>query len=216
MATVKTLRSKWDKRAQQRKRQKMLYRQTGKRGHRLAARRHGFALRYLRGLIDRKLNSPQQRAVRWGARFDGMTEEPPGSNRGPKITKWQEEFGAWLVAKPWCGVFLGQCLQAAGVAVDWTVASVAAIEQHAKEGAHGFKSWHGAREGRKGDAAVVGGHGVHVEIVRFRIPMVGYATRGGNTSPGQAGSQANGGGVWPRIRAFSEVHGIARPDYPTH
>lgn len=216
MATVKDLREKWNKRAAARKRQKLLYRQTGKRGHLLTHRKHGFALRKLRDLIDRKLNSPQQRAVRWGARYDGMTEEPAGSNSGPKITKWQEEFGAWLVRQPWCGVFLGKCLKAAGVAVDSFVASVAAIEQHAKEGTHGFKSWHGPREGRKGDAVVIGGHGVHVEIVRFRIPGVGYATRGGNTSPGKEGSQANGGGVWPRIRTYSEVHGIARPDYPTH
>jgi hypothetical protein len=41
-------------------------------------------------------------------------------------------------------------------------------------------------------------------------------TEGGNTGSGDAGSQANGGGAYPRLRRLSDVHGYARVDYPNN
>lgn len=36
----------------------------------------------------------------------------------------------------------------------------------------------------------------------------------GNTSSGEAGSQANGGGVFARVRPLADVHGFALVNYP--
>lgn len=209
------LRQTWDRLAGARRRQKKLHRLTRKMGHARHAAMLGKEMRKVRKQIDRKANSPVERAIAWARKQEGTTESPYGSNEGPGITEWQMDFGSWLVGLPWCGVFVGQALKRAGVKVDSYVASVAAIEQHAKEGTHGWKSWHGNEAGQRGDAAVVGGHGVHVELIRQRVPG-GYMTTGGNTSAGPAGSQDNGGGVFPRFRSFSEVHGCARPNYPAY
>ena len=212
--SLKSLRAEWDRLALARRRQKKLYRLTRKFGHNRRAAELGKEMRKVRAQIDRRANSPIERAIAWARKQEGTTESPPGSNRGPGITEWQMDFGSWLVGQPWCGVFVGQALKRAGVKVDSYVASVAYIEQHAKEGTHGWKSWHGNESGQRGDAAVIGGHGVHVELVRQRVAG-GFLTTGGNTSSGVSGSQDNGGGVWPRFRSFGEVHGIARPNYPS-
>lgn len=209
-----SLRKKWDRLAGARRRQKKLYRKTQQHGHLRRAAYIGKEMREVRKEIDRIANSPVERAIQWARKQEGTVENPAGSNRGPGITEWQLDFGTWLVGLPWCGVFVGQALKRGGVPVDSYVASVAAIEEHAKQGTHGFKSWHGNEAGRRGDAAVIGGHGVHVELIRQKV-QGGYMTTGGNTSSGVAGSQDNGGGVWPRFRSFAEVHGVARPDYPT-
>lgn len=153
------------------------------------------------------------KALRWANEHVGKTEDPPGSNRGPGITSWQRSFGAWLIGQAWCGVFVGKALQAAGVkGISWRIASVAYIEDDARAGRNGFKSWHGRENGQRGDAVVVGGRGVHVELIRHKVEG-GYETVGGNTSPDASGSQSNGGGVWHRFRSFSSVHGCARPNY---
>lgn len=213
--SLRDLRDLWDRKAAARRRQKRLYRLTKKQGHARRAGEIGREMRQIRKRIDYKANAPIERAIQWARKQEGTTENPAGSNTGPGITEWQRDFGSWLVGQPWCGVFCGQALKRAGVAVDSYVASVAYIEQHAKEGSHGFKSWHGNEAGKRGDLAIVGGHGIHVELIRQRVEG-GYLTTGGNTSAGSAGSQDNGGGVFPRFRSFREVHGVARPAYPAY
>ena len=209
-----SLRKKWDRLAGSRRRQKKLYRKTKKLGYARRAAEIGKEMREVRKEIDRIANSPVERAIQWARKQEGTVENPPSSNRGPGITEWQLDFGTWLVGQPWCGVFVGQALKRGGVPVTSRVASVALIEEDAKMDRNGFKAWYGPENGQRGDAAVIGGHGVHVELIRQRVPG-GYMTTGGNTSSGTYGSQDNGGGVWPRFRSFSEVHGVARPDYPT-
>ena len=52
---------------------------------------------------------------------------------------------------------------------------------------------------KKGDLVVIGGYGVHVEMVRG-FSGSNTLTYGGNTSPGSSGSQSNGGGAYERTR----------------
>ncbi|MBS3928045.1 MAG: hypothetical protein KGZ65_06235 [Sphingomonadales bacterium] len=179
---------------------------------RLLARQRGTLARLRQALA--RSRDPRTIARRWAAAQVGTVESPPGSNRGGNITIWQKFFGAWLVGLAWCGVFVGRALAYAGVAVTHRVASVANIEDDAKAGRNGFKLWRGPREGRAGDVAVLFARGVHVELIAKRVAG-GYITYGGNTSPeGGGGSQSNGGGVYRRFRPYSQVHGIAVPDYP--
>ena len=54
---------------------------------------------------------------------------------------------------------------------------------------------------------------MHVELV-VRVNKDGSVdTIGGNTSPGTAGSQSDGGGVFPRRRTPAEIHGFALVNY---
>lgn len=176
-----------------------------------AKRREGY-----RKKTRAKLKGGPNKAVQWLMQYRGKTENPPGSNMAPwGLTEWQRSLGSWLVGQPWCGVAVGKALQAAGVkGINSRVAGVALIEEDAKAGRNGFKSWHGPTEGKRGDAVVLFGYGVHVGLIRKRIPGVGYLTVEGNTSSGVAGSQDNGGGVWPRLRTFGSVRGCARPAFP--
>lgn len=166
-------------------------------------------------LRERKLSAGTKpdRALRWAASKIGTVESPAGSNRGPGITGWQQSFGSWLVGQAWCGVFVGFALRLAGVkGITSRVAAVAFIEDDARAGRNGFRSWHGRHDGHRGDAVVIGGRGVHVELIEKRVPG-GYQTIGGNTSSGNSGSQSNGGGCWRRYRSYGAVHGCARPRY---
>jgi len=158
----------------------------------------------------------RQKAVRYAAGFIGLTEKPPGSNRHPGtiIDRCQQRFG--MLGVPWCGCFAGDVLVTAGVkGVTSRVASVALIEQDARAHRAPFRGWTtDPSQVRRGDLCVVGGPGVHVELVQEALDGGGSINIGGNTSPGSAGSQANGGGVWRRHRSASEVYGWALVDYP--
>lgn len=188
--------------------------------------------RVVRGLVKRpkawkkrakrrkaRMKGPEK-ALRWARRWIGRTEQPPGSNRGSwGLTQWQASLGEWLVGKAWCGVFVGMALIAGGVkGITWRVASVWNILQDGIKGEHGFSRLVYRRStgqgsvsaGRLGDVIGLFGESTHVEFVVRRVPG-GYETIGGNTSSSNAGSQSNGGGVWPRTRSDRDVAYIVRP-----
>lgn len=185
-----------------------------------AAKAHAkLATRRKRQIKDR--TAAPAKAVAWARSQRGTTESPAGSNKGPKITAWQEAFGSWLVGQPWCGVFVGTALKRAGVKVTGRVAGVVLILEDARLGRNGFKSIVYRRStgqgrvdaGAPGDAIGMFGESTHVELIQRRVSG-GYLTVGGNTSPGTVGSQSNGGGVFERVREDSQVAYIVRPDYP--
>ena len=166
------------------------------------------------------------KALRWLSRHRGITEQPPGSNRDDRqdgITKAQRDCangGSWLIGQPWCGVWVFNALQAAGVrGISYRQASVDLIEQdaRAKRAPYG-RGWTDDPRSKKvmrGDSVVLFGRGVHVETVRRVHRRLGYViTDGGNTSSGSAGSQSNGGGSFRRVRPLSAVQGYALVDYP--
>jgi hypothetical protein len=177
--------------------------------------------------------SSRGRALRWLTQHRGCTEQPPGSNRDTRrdgITAAQlrcANGGRWLIGQPWCGVWAFNALRAAGVhGITSRMASVTLIEQDATARRRPFREWipKPARTGRhwrrinRGDLVVMFGPGVHVETLRStawiyrRLGLV--VTDGGNTSSGDAGSQANGGGSYRRLRRIQDIWGIATVDYP--
>lgn len=168
--------------------------------------------------------TPRGRALRWLTRHRGITEQPYGSNRDERldgITAAQRRLGAWLVGLAWCGVWACNAAMAGGVRPKqpWRWASVANIEDDARAKRNGFRGWTtDHRKVLRGDLAVIGRRGFHVEVVReiqwWRGVVV---TDGGNTSPqGSNGSQSNGGGAYRRERPLSTVYGFALVDYPDH
>lgn len=151
----------------------------------------------------------------------GFTEQPAGSNtdsrtNGIRIAQIHTAGGGtWLIGLPWCGCWCYYALETAGVeGIDYHLASVAQIENYAKAGLKCYKMWTTNRSiVQKGDLAVIGGYGVHVEMVRG-FDGVNTLTYGGNTSPGTAGSQSNGGWAGPRVRPPEQVRGYAIVEYP--
>lgn len=172
--------------------------------------------------------TPRGRALRWLTKHRGITENPAGSNRDKRvdgITAAQRRVAGgadYLVGQAWCGTWCAAAALHAGVKIHsperW--ASVAFIEDDARAERNGFRGWTNGTKGvLRGDLVVLFGRGVHVETVRATFPL-GRSKRygwilsdGGNTGPGDSGSQANGGGAFRRWRRLSDVHGFALVDY---
>lgn len=163
--------------------------------------------------VSLEKGDPRGAAIAFGRRYIGVHESPPSSNRGPLIDKWQRVFGFLGVA--WCGLFLGNELLAGGVkGVTSRIASVSAIEDDARAHRSCFYGWtdgFGAHA-LPGDAVVLFGRGVHVELI-VEVLADGYVTVGGNTSATKAGNQSAGGCVAEHTRSASEVHGVAHVRY---
>lgn len=181
---------------------------------------------------NRRARAKQRAQLAWLKRHRGLTEQPAGSNRDSRrdgIAAAQRRLGSWLVGLAWCGVWCAAGLRAAGVnlgSAPWRLAGVANIEDDAKAGRRPFRHWiephealryrsrHNGQGGLRGSLVVLYGRGVHVETVRYVMPRLGLVlTDGGNTSSGDAGSQSNGGGAFPRTRRLADVHGFAVIDY---
>jgi len=159
-------------------------------------------------------------AMQFAASHVGVREQPAGSNSGPLIDAWTRLAG-YASPVPWCGCFVNACIVAAGVpsGASWGIGYTPYIITRAKSGAGGW-SWHAI--GQRGDLALFdsgpgGPTAVHVEIVRTRLSGTNYATIGGNTSSGTAGSQSNGGMVARRDDRSTaggfHIVGFARPPY---
>jgi hypothetical protein len=164
-------------------------------------------------------------AVAYARSFVGTTEDPPGSNTGPTITRngklggvsfWEAYWG--LGACFWCLCFACYCVKAiGGAAISGVCVNAAEIERMAKAHTNGWVAVP-LSECRAGDIVLCcfDGSGVpdHGELAVG--PIVGGLTDdvGGNTSSDDTGSQSNGGGVFAKDRAVEVVTCIARPLYP--
>ena len=164
--------------------------------------------------------SSRELALEHMSRRVGYTEQPAGSScdeRPDGIRVAQDRTaggGTWLRGEPWCGCWCFYALETAAVPqLDSHLASVAAIEAAAKQGTKCYRGWSTDR-GRvqRGDLVIVGGFGVHVEMVRG-FDGSNTLTYGGDTSPGTDGPQSNGGGAYERVRTPAEVRGYALVDY---
>lgn len=144
------------------------------------------------------------------AQYVGYTESPAGSNRNQFASRAGHANG-----QPWCASFVVAVGRECGIRFGNESAytpSLAGAFQAAGR-------WHGRSE-----EALPG------DIVFFdfpdsvqRIQHVGIVVRDlgdgrietieGNTSSGNSGSQANGGGVFDRIRPKTAVVGYGRPEY---
>ena len=131
----------------------------------------------------------------------GKLPESTGPNMGPALDKFEAQYG--FHGAPWCGIFAGHALQAAGLKVPHSVASVASILDLARNGDPPFvKGILPISAARPGDLATFGG-AEHVAIIT-KIDAAGVHTIAGNTS------QSN---VSETIYSPSSVTGVVRPDY---
>lgn len=125
MASLKTLRSKWKRRAKGRKRQFKLFRKTGERGHQRKAGEHGRAMRKLSKLIKRK-TPLRLKALAVAEGLVGVMEQG-GNNTGPIVDKIIKANGG-VIGEPWCGDGMAYCYRLAGSkAVQRLWASVRAL-----------------------------------------------------------------------------------------
>ena len=138
----------------------------------------------------------------------GTRESPANSNR-VKYNTWyygREVSGA---AYPWCMVFVQWVFAQAGVKLPLRTASCGALMNAAKKAG----CW-AAKDYRPGDVVIYdfpGGAATdHTGIVE-KVTAAGVVAIEGNTS--QAGSQSNGGMVCRKTRPYSQIVGVARPDY---
>jgi hypothetical protein len=173
------------------------------------------------GKAEKPAGDSRQKAMDHMEKRVGYTEDPRDSNcdkRSDGIRTSQDHTaggGTWLRYQPWCGCWCFYACETAGVkGIDSHMASVAQIEDYAKKGQKCYRGWTTDRSKvTRGDLVVVGGYGVHVEMVRG-FDGQNTLTYGGNTSSGSSGSQSNGGGAYKRSRSPGEVRGYALVDYP--
>lgn len=139
--------------------------------------------------------------------------------RGTKYGRWYASlvndsyFGANGV--PFCAMFVSWVLAKAGVKCEGFPAASCGVALRAATKAGAVIA--DKRQARPGDIVIfdwptVAGGNDHTGIVELN--RGGYIqTIEGNTSPGSAGSQGNGGGVYRRTRDWSVVQAIIRPAY---
>jgi hypothetical protein len=151
-------------------------------------------------------------ALAWARSRVGITDQPPGSNRGPEIDEWQLACG--LIGYPWCGAFVAAALVAADVPVPREIVWTPFILDWARRGGHGF-SLHRWSEREAGDLVLF-----RFDSREYEVDHVGLLdldrrhTIEGNTSSDAGGSQARGGRVARRDRGGAGVVGCARPPWP--
>jgi hypothetical protein len=140
-------------------------------------------------------------ALAYARAMIGKLPESAGSNLGPQLDKFEADFG--FHGAPWCGIFAGHVLEAAGLKVPHTVAAVASILDLARNGDPPFlKGVLPVSEARPGDLVTFGGT-EHVAVV-VKVDSAGVHTIAGNTS------QSN---VSETTYSPSSVTGVVRPDY---
>ena len=148
----------------------------------------------------------------------GLVEHPAGSNKVPFLMDLGKKAGVapyyYNMGYFWCmyAVMLaayrqGSLTAKAGFGGRWNVLYTVALRDAALKNEWGARSVHQSQV-KKGTICLLnfpGGQVVdHVEVARSRIILGTLLTVGGNTSPeGGSGSQANGGGVFKRIRRAS-------------
>jgi hypothetical protein len=131
----------------------------------------------------------------------GKVPESAGSNLGPQLDKFEADFG--YHGAPWCGIFAGHVLEAAGLKPPHSVAAVASILDLARNGDPPFlKGVLPVSAARPGDLVTFGGT-EHVAVVT-KVDAAGVHTIAGNTS------QSN---VSETVYSPSSVTGVVRPDY---
>lgn len=131
----------------------------------------------------------------------GTTESPAGSNR-TKYGKWMG-----LDGQPWCMSFVQWCFDQAGTPLPYKTGSCSALLNWFRK----FRPEAVFVSGpQPGDIAIFTFG--HTGIVEKALPNAVQCIEG-NTSPGAAGSQDNGGGVYRRQRNMALVRALIRP-YP--
>ena len=132
----------------------------------------------------------------------GTLESPINSNK----TKYGKWYG--LDGNPWCMMFVQWCFAQAGQALPYKTASCSDL-----------LNWYRKNQpdrvnttAQPGDIVIY--HFGHTGIVES-VGANTITAIEGNTSPGNSGSQDNGGGVFRRTRKLSQVRAFIRPKLKT-
>lgn len=143
----------------------------------------------------------------------GAHEDRGRPNRAAWLDRWIAKYHQpWMRGQPWCGLACIVWWGRAGKKLPLDTVSTVAIANRARRG-DGFTSI-SAANAKAGDLLVMHmGSGGPKHVGLARGPMRGgvFSTVEGNTSPGNSGSQANGGGIYLRSRPRGLIHTIARP-----
>ena len=140
-------------------------------------------------------------ALAYAKSMIGKLPELGGNNIGPALDRFEADYGFHGAA--WCGIFVGHALQAAGLQVPHSVASVASILDLAQSGSGPFeKGILPVSAIRPGDLVTFGGT-EHVAIVTS-VDAQGIHTIAGNTG------QSN---VSETLYSPGDVTGVVRPKY---
>lgn len=144
-------------------------------------------------------------ALKEAQRHIGVREEPPGSNRGPLIDKWNEGAGV-PVGSPYCEAFQHTAVWLpVGVKLGGGAYTPATVAWGQAQGYERRRPWRGYlvffdwdRDGTVDHAGIV----EKVLALRWKGGrFVGLIrTVEANTSAGILGSQSDGGGVHRRLR----------------
>ena len=140
---------------------------------------------------------------------------------GSKYGRWyadtmgRPEYRGPSTAYPWCAMFVSWVFAQAGQSMPGLPTPQCSVIVSRNRGSSRAVSKHDAQPGdvilfdwdpKKGNGAD------HVGIVELNKGSY-VQTIEGNTSSGSSGSQSNGGGVWRRTRAWSDVYAVYRPEY---
>lgn len=143
----------------------------------------------------------------------GVTEYPPGSNR----VKYWDDYDERMQGQPWCVAFLWWCFQKAGEKMAFFAGAKTAS-------CTTLGRWYKAQgatvpitEVQPGDVVLLNFHGglsaEHCGLVTEVLGFGSVKTIEGNTSPGEEGSQDNGGCVALKLRHISQIVEVCRPIY---
>lgn len=141
-------------------------------------------------------------------KYKGLTESPPGSNRQPFAPRVGH-----LNGYAWCASYVAACAREAGVRLP----SESAWTPSMADGFRRTGRWYPTGP-RPGDVVFFDFPNdnqrriQHVGVVVGVEPDGRVRTIEGNTSPDERGSQADGGGVFTRLRSPSLIVGYGRPD----
>lgn len=178
-----------------------------------------------RAAAKRKSEGRQVRAVRvmvgWANKR--LVEQPAQSNVVPYLSKRGKALGVapgyYRMGWPWCAysVMLAALEEGSPTARDGLVKGrfnplyVPEIEAHARAGRYGMRvvSWENAKPGDFVTFNWDGGVPDHIGMLVERYSTTAKCVEG-NTSPTNAGSQSNGGGVYVRNRDRSQIQAIIR------
>lgn len=144
----------------------------------------------------------------------GVSESPPGSNR----VKYWDLYDKSYQGQPWCVCFLWWVFQQAGERMAFfgggkTASCFMLLRWYKEQGLTVDK-----RDIQIGDILILNFSGTqdtqHCGLVVDKGKLAGtWYTIEGNTSPGEEGSQDNGGCVALKMRSVRNVVGVCRPQY---
>jgi hypothetical protein len=142
----------------------------------------------------------------------GTTEDPAGSN----MTKYGKVYG--MNGVPWCVIFLWWIFNKAGERMAFfgggKTASCSVLLRWYREQGLTVP----VEDVQVGDIVLLNFHGgrdpEHCGLVVEKGPLAGtWYTIEGNTTPGEEGSQDNGGCVARKLRSVRNIVAVCRPQY---